>query len=108
MIFFALAIFLPTFWLLPWWALPLFSFVLGLFMTKTWRLQWQTALMASISAMILSFLRDGQSYGLISKHMAPLFGLPHPALIFALMGVLSFVLSLCWLRTGACLRRALS
>lgn len=108
MIFFALAVFLPSLWLFPWWAQPLICFSLGLGLTKTWSLQWQTALVAGVSAAVLSFVRDGQSYGLISKRMAPLIGLPHPTLIFVLMGALTFVFSLLWLRTGALLRHRLA
>lgn len=108
MIFFALAVFLPSLWFFPWWAQPLIYFSLGLGLMKTWSLQMQTALAAGASAAVLSFVRDGQSYGLISRRMAPLIGLPQPILIFVLMGVLTFVFSLLWLRTGALLRQKLS
>lgn len=106
MIFFALLIFLPLIWFAPWWALGLGSFVLGYTRVHTWKEQWTISLVAGMVWAALAFIRDGQSYGLISKRLSGLLGLPVSGGVFLIVLALGLLFSLLWLRSGALVKVA--
>lgn len=106
MIFFAILVMLPVIWFLPWWAVALSAFVLGYWVASRVSQQLSVAVAAGLVWAALAYLRDGQNYGLISKRMSGLLGLPYDFLIFPALAILGFAVALLWVRMGALVRSA--
>lgn len=104
MFFFCLAIFLPMAWLLPWWTQGLIAVAIGWWQPRPWRGPWSVAWAAGLAAIALTYVNDVANFGLASKHVAAIFSLPAPILIFPLMGALSFITVLVCVQAGMSLR----
>lgn len=103
MMFFGMAILLPTIWFLPWWVPALIASGLGLVSGPRTSNAWQIALAGGLVAAALAFIKDGRNAGIISQRMSGLFSLPHWSLIFVLVFFLtSLTLFLCF-QAGAAL-----
>ncbi len=105
MFFFGLALSAAVIWLLPWWALPLTAFLIGFMLPYKFHYVWSFSLSAGLAMAALSFVRDGQSHGLISKRMAGLLSLPTPTLLFAVIFILGFVTAALWMQAGLVLSK---
>ena len=103
MMFFGMAILLPTIWFLPWWVPALIAYGLGWIMGPRTSNAWQIALAGGFVAAALSFIKDGRHAGIISQRMSGLFSLPHPSLVFVLVLILSFVTLFLCFQSGAAL-----
>ncbi len=103
MIFFGMAILLPTIWFLPWWVPGFIAGGLGWASGSRASNAWQLALAGGGVAAALSFIKDGRHAGIISQRMSGLFSLPHPSLIFVMVFLVSGVTLFLCFQAGASL-----
>lgn len=105
MIFASLAFTVASLWWVGWWTLIPLSLIAGYFLDQYPSRQWQQALASGVAWAALAFVRDGQSFGLISRRMSGAFNLPRPELIFGLVFVLGALTAWLWFRAGRFLRQ---
>jgi hypothetical protein len=102
MMFFGMAILLPTIWFFPWWVPALVASGLGWMNgPRPSSAAWQIALAGGLVTVALAFIKDGRNAGIISERMSGLFSLPHSSMIFALVFFLMFVTLFLCFQAGA-------
>ncbi|MGE0529063.1 MAG: hypothetical protein AB7G93_15875 [Bdellovibrionales bacterium] len=100
MFFFALAVFLPVIWILPWWGTVLAAALMGIGLRPQPGPSGQAAGAAALVWTASAYLQDIQNEGRISEKLSGLFHLPAPHWLFALVALTVFMTALFWLCAG--------
>ena len=89
MIYFYALVLLALGSFLPWWGYLGLALGAGFFTTSRWRAFSQVGLSAGVVFVIVAYYRDVQANGLISQRLAAMLQLPHWALLYLLLFILT-------------------